>query len=258
MSRPCRFFNQEAGCRDGDHCKYQHVANAPSAAQTASFGKTAPFKVCKYFNTDAGCVSETCTFAHISQAQKATTAAAPAVAGEKQRPCRFFNSEAGCRDGENCKYPHVKAAPAAPAPRPRASEEKSGEKKACKFFRSEKGCKLGDTCPYPHTAAAAPSQPKPAQAAPKQPRAPVAQTATPVATDAAESDKPRRAPRARAPKGDSTRPCRFFNSPAGCRETECAYPHTKTEQRPLRPCRFVKTEGGCRDGDQCPFPHTSA
>jgi len=52
--------------------------------------------------------------------------------------------------------------------------------------------------------------------------------------------------------------CRFFNSPAGCRDGEaCVYKHTPRALCDI-PCRFEATDAGCRPmrGKVCPYKHT--
>ena len=51
--------------------------------------------------------------------------------------------------------------------------------------------------------------------------------------------------------------CRFFNSPAGCRDGEsCFYKHVKRDISEI-PCRFESTEVGCNPGHgrKCPYMH---
>jgi hypothetical protein len=51
--------------------------------------------------------------------------------------------------------------------------------------------------------------------------------------------------------------CRFFNSPAGCRNgDDCPYVHVKRSLGEIR-CRFLDTERGCRPsrGVRCPYKH---
>ena len=51
--------------------------------------------------------------------------------------------------------------------------------------------------------------------------------------------------------------CRFFNSPAGCRDgDQCVYKHTPRALCDI-PCRFEATDAGCRPmrGKVCPYKH---
>jgi hypothetical protein len=54
--------------------------------------------------------------------------------------------------------------------------------------------------------------------------------------------------------------CRFFNSPAGCRDgDQCIYKHTPRALCDI-PCRFEATDAGCRPmrGKVCPYKHEHA
>lgn len=51
--------------------------------------------------------------------------------------------------------------------------------------------------------------------------------------------------------------CRFFNSPAGCRNgASCPYKHKKRALSEIQ-CRFMGTDRGCRSGfgKKCPYKH---
>jgi hypothetical protein len=52
--------------------------------------------------------------------------------------------------------------------------------------------------------------------------------------------------------------CRFFNSPAGCRDgSACIYKHVERDPATI-PCRFEQSSAGCvpSHGRRCPYMHT--
>jgi Phosphorylated CTD interacting factor 1 WW domain len=68
--------------------------------------------------------------------------------------------------------------------------------------------------------------------------------------------------------GSSLKPCRFFGTPAGCRQGQaCPFSHEDIDpaERKRRadaaakqtPCSFFASGRGCRKGDACPFLHSS-
>lgn len=59
-------------------------------------------------------------------------------------------------------------------------------------------------------------------------------------------------------ENDEPQECRFFNSPAGCRDgADCVYQHMKRDPATM-PCRFELSPVGCNPGfgRKCPYMHT--
>jgi len=52
-------------------------------------------------------------------------------------------------------------------------------------------------------------------------------------------------------------PCRFFNTPKGCRRDNCRHEHVvaTSEQKRKMPCPYLKSTQGCRANANCQFSH---
>ena len=84
---PCRFYNKRRGCRNGDHCIFEHIVMPPCSV--------------------ANCKKRDCKLDH-KRNTKRTTARGEHI--EQTRPtkiCSFFNSREGCRNGDDCSFAHI-------------------------------------------------------------------------------------------------------------------------------------------------------
>ena len=82
-TRPCRFYNTQKGCANGDSCKFEHTDNFQN-------NKT---RTCKFFAKGNCTKGEECSFSHEQPLPKSET------------PCRFAQS-GGCKKGDTCEFQH--------------------------------------------------------------------------------------------------------------------------------------------------------
>jgi hypothetical protein len=86
----CRFFNSPAGCRDGEHCVYQHVTRNPAEMP------------CRFESSSAGCnpgFGRKCPYMHSK----------PIVEASEPAMCRF---DTRCKPsaGKTCPFKHSNTA----------------------------------------------------------------------------------------------------------------------------------------------------
>lgn len=96
----CTHFNTPMGCRNGDKCKFTHVAlsmpSTPVKNNGGNYNNMSPYKppqqspLCKFDNTPTGCTKINCVFSH----------------NNKSAPmCKFENTLSGCTNA-NCTFSH--------------------------------------------------------------------------------------------------------------------------------------------------------
>jgi len=192
----CRFYNSGPGCREGKHCRFDHLNPQTEVNKKLDYEyeqnrKEAVFPedntniqaFCKWYKSPRGCLKgDSCNFAHEQNfgQDKAYKVVENMQGGIINRPCKWFLSARGCLKEDNCDFVHDGTIPSnsrsqddieyneVSIQNERVNIDSTGQhdaeggvkyrdsKPLCRFYTMTSGCKKGNTCPFSHDQSTSP------------------------------------------------------------------------------------------------------